>query len=143
MRRRRLAPIVGIGTSAICAIVAAFVVGAPGFWGAVIGGVVVLAFFTSTPAVLGPVAKTSPGLSLMFAMVFFLTKVVALVALFVVLSRASGQDGPIDAESVSVTVIATTFAWLVAKIVDTTRERTPTYDLPADDQGDPDSFAGR
>jgi len=125
---------------AVCAIVAALAAGSPGLWGALVGGAIVLAFFGSTPAVLGPVAKADPRLSLLFALVFFGTKVVALIALFVVLSRAAGQGGALDPESVSVTVIVTTLVWLAARILDSTRDRTPTYDLPADDRREPDSF---
>ena len=113
----------------LCIVLAAVFAGVPGAVGAAIGGVIVVAFFGSTPAMLGPIAKTSPGLSLLFAMIFFLTKVVALVALFFVLSRAVESGSQIDPKSVSLTVIAVTMVWLVAKLVDATRDRTPIYDL--------------
>lgn len=140
MKRRTLTPVVAVATIVLCMVVAAIVVGSSGVLGALTGGVIVMAFFGSTPALLGPVVKATPRLSLVFAMLFFLTKVVALVALFVVLSRASGPDGRLDPESVSVTVIATTLVWLVARIVDATRDRTPTYDLPAETDVTPDRF---
>lgn len=140
MKRRILTPVVAVLTIALCMVVAGLVVGTSGALGALTGGVIVVAFFGSTPALLGPVVKATPQLSLVFAMLFFLTKVVALVALFVVLSRASGPDGRLDPESVSVTVIATTLVWLVARIVDATRDRTPTYDLPAETDVTPDRF---
>ena len=130
MSPRRWALRAGLATIAVCTVVAGLVVGTEGVVGALIGGVIVLGFFGATPTVLGPVAKATPALSLMFAMIFFLTKVVALFALFVVLRRSAGESGPIDAESVSVTVIATTMVWLGARVLDATRERTPIYDLP-------------
>lgn len=141
MKRRRLALWVALAVIVLCAVVATFVVGSAGLVGAIIGGVVVLAFFGATPAVLGPVTKTSPGLSLMFAMIFFTTKVVALLALFIVLRESTGESGPIDAESVSVTVIATTLAWIGARLLDATRERTPIYDLPESGGTDSDGSA--
>lgn len=128
--RRKVLPYVVAAVLAVCAVVATVVVGAPGLWGALAGGAVVVGFFASTPAILGPVVKADPRLSLMFAVVFFVTKVIALIALFVVLKRAAGTGGVFDPESVAVTVIVTTLAWLAARIVDSTRERTPTYDLP-------------
>lgn len=138
--RRRLTTFIALAVTTVCAVVAAFAAGPPGLLGAVVGGVIVVVFFGSTPAVLGPVAKADPRLSLLFAMVFFLTKVVALVALFVVLRGAAGPDGAIDPESVSVTVIVTTLALLAGRIFDATRERTPTYDLPLDDDSGADRF---
>ncbi|GAA2092412.1 hypothetical protein IDH50_18135 [Aeromicrobium tamlense] len=137
MKRRQLAPWIALAVIVVCTVVAAAVVGVEGLLGAIIGGVIVLAFFATTPAVLGPVAKATPGLSMMFALIFFFTKVVALLALFVVLQRSSGDSGPIDPESVSVTVIATTLAWLTARLVDATRDRTPMYDLPEKTAGEP------
>jgi len=136
MSPRRLAPLAALVATAVCAVVAAIVVGGSGLLGALIGGGVVLLFFGATPAVLGPVAKATPALSLLFAMIFFVTKVIALLALFVVLKRSTGESGAIDAESVSVSVIVTTLAWLLARILDATRERTPLYDLPETRDGD-------
>lgn len=130
MSPRRLAPWAALAAIVVCSAVAAAVAGGAGLLGALVGGVIVVVFFAATPAVLGPVAKATPALSLLFAMIFFLTKVVALLALFVVLRRSSGDSGAIDAESVSVTVIVTTLAWLVLRVVDASRERLPVYDLP-------------
>lgn len=137
MSRRRWATVASLVTIAVCAVVAGVVVGSPGVVGALVGGVIVLAFFGATPAVLGPVVKQTPALSLMFALIFFFTKVVALFALFVVLRRSSGDSGALDPESVSVTVIATTMVWLGARVVDATRERTPIYDLPEQKPAEP------
>lgn len=130
MTPRRLAPWAALAAIAVCSVVAAVVAGGAGLLGALVGGAIVLLFFAATPAVLGPVAKATPALSLLFAMIFFFTKVVALLALFVVLRRSSGESGAIDAESVSVTVIVTTLAWLVLRVVDASRERLPVYDVP-------------
>lgn len=135
MTNRRLLPWVIVATVVVCVVTSAVVVGAEGLWGALIGGVVVVVFLGSTRTVLGPVATATPTLSLLFAMIFFLTKVVALFVLFLVLSRSAGDSGPIDPESVSVTVIVTTLAWLVVRIVDSSRERIPTYDLGDPDEG--------
>lgn len=137
MSPRRWAPRAGIATIVVCAVVAGVVVGTEGVVGALIGGVIVLAFFGATPTVLGPVTKATPALSMMFALIFFFTKVVALFALFVVLRRSSGDSGAIDPESVSVTVIATTMVWLGARVLDATRERMPIYDLPEQKPAEP------
>ncbi len=129
MTRRRLAPWAALCATVVCVAAAALLVGVEGLWGALIGGVIVMVFLGSTPAVLGPVAKATPTLSLLFAMIFFVTKVVALLALFVVLRRSAGDSGAIDPESVSAAAVGTTLVWVVARVIDTMRDRIPVYDV--------------
>ncbi|HPU12486.1 MAG TPA: hypothetical protein PLQ19_01685 [Aeromicrobium sp.] len=140
MRGRKLTVVFAVAATFVCAVVAALAAGVPGALSAIVGGLIVIAFFGSTPAVLGPVAKTSPGLSLLFAMLFFFTKVLALVALFVVLSRAVEGGSQLEPKAISLTVIVVTFVWIGARIFDATQDRTPTYDLPSGSKADPDRF---
>ena len=140
MRGRKLTALFACAATFVCAVISALAAGLPGAISAIIGGLIVIAFFGSTPAILGPVAKTSPGLSLLFAMIFFFTKLLALVALFVVLSRAVEGGSPLEPKAVSLTVIVVTFVWIGARIFDATQDRTPTYDLPSDSKADPDRF---
>lgn len=115
--------------TAVCALVAGLTAGAEGVLGAVVGGVVVCVFFTSSPAALGPITKISPHLSLLVAMTFFLTKVIALLALFTVLFDRDGVGSHLDAKALGGTVIVTTLAWTVFQILAARRVRVPLYDL--------------
>lgn len=130
---RRTLPWVVPAVWAVCLLLGTVVVGPPGLAGALVGGVVVVVFFASTPAILGPAVTADPRMSLVLAVVFFVTKVVALFALFLVLRRAADGGEALDAETVSLTVVATTLAWLGARLWDTLHERAPLYDLPESD----------
>ncbi|MBC7632470.1 hypothetical protein [Aeromicrobium sp.] len=118
-----------LGVTLVCAVVAAFVVGAQGVGGALVGGVMVCVFFASSPIVLGPISKVSPHLSLAVAMTFFLTKIIALVALMTVLLDPEGLGRHLDRKALGVTVIVTTLAWTFLRVLASTRERVPLYDL--------------
>lgn len=111
------------------AIVCGVSAGGEGALGAAVGGLVVCLFFASSPAALGPVTKVSPQLSLVVAMVFFLTKVVALVALFTVLLDRDGVGAHLDRRSLGGTVIVTTLAWTFLQVWAARRVRLPLYDL--------------
>lgn len=115
--------------TAVCAVVAGVSAGGEGVLGAVVGGVVVCVFFVSSPAALGPITKVSPHLSLLVAMTFFLTKIIALLALFTVLFDRDGLGSRLDAESLGGTVIVTTLAWTLLQIRAARRVRLPLYDL--------------
>jgi ATP synthase protein I len=117
----------------ICAIVAGLTAGEEGVYGALVGGVIVCVFFASSPLALGPVTKVSPQLSVLVAMVFFLTKVVALVALFVVVLGPEGIGDHIDDAALGTTVIVTTLAWTALQIRAARHSRQPLYDLGNND----------
>lgn len=127
----------------VCAVVAGVSVGGPGVFGAVVGGAVVCMFFVSSPAALGPITKVSPHLSLLVAMTFFLTKVIALVALFTVLFDRDGVGSHLDSGSLGGTVIVTTLAWTFLQIRAARRVRVPLYDLSDTDPARPDSLSAQ
>ena len=113
----------------VCAAVAAFTVGTEGVWGALVGGVMVGVFFASSPIALRRITKVAPQLSLAVAMTFFLTKVIALVALMTVLLDPDGLGRHLDKRALGVTIIVTTLAWTFLQILASQRERLPLYDL--------------
>ncbi|AWB92953.1 hypothetical protein [Aeromicrobium chenweiae] len=115
--------------AALCALVAGLREGGEGVAGAAVGGVIVCLFFASSPAALGPVTKVSPHLSLLVAMIFFLTKVIALLALFTVLFDRDGVGSHLDDRSLGGTVIVSTLAWTFLQVRASQRARIPTYDL--------------
>lgn len=114
---------------AVCAVVAGVLEGSEGVVGALSGGLLVCVFFASSPAALGPITKVSPHLSLLVAMLFFLTKVVALLALFTVLNESTGFADRVHARSLAVTVVVATLAWTVFQIRAAKKQRIPMYDL--------------
>lgn len=113
----------------VCALVAGIGRGSEGTVGALIGGAVVCLFFVSSPFALGPITKVSPQLSLLVAMIFFATKILALLALFVVVLGPEGIGDRVDDPSLGVTVILTTLAWTFFQIRGARRSRQPLYDL--------------
>lgn len=125
--RTSILPVLAI--TVVCAVVGAFTAGAGGVWGALAGGAMVCVFFASSPMALGPITKVSPQLSLMVAMTFFLTKVIALVALMAVLLDANGLGRHLDKSALGVTVIVATLAWTFLAIRAAQRVRQPLYDL--------------
>lgn len=117
----------------ICMAVAGATVGEKGVVGAAVGAVIVLLFFASSPLVLGPVTKVSPHLSLLVAMIFFFTKVVALVAIMVVLLDPEGVGNHLDKAALGGTIIVSTLTWTVFQVRAATKSRQPLYDLDSDD----------
>jgi len=119
--------------AAICMTVAGVTVGQKGVVGAGVGAAIVLLFFASSPLALGPVTKVSPHLSVLVALIFFFTKIVALVALMVVLLDPEGVGKHLDKGALGGTVIVSTLAWTVFQIRAATKSRQPLYDLDSDD----------
>lgn len=118
--------------SALCVVVAGVVAGGDGAAGAAVGAGIVVVFFASSPLVLGPVTKVSPHLSVAVALTFFLTKVVALLALFVVLIAPDGPGRHLDSKSLGSTVIVCALTWSFLQIWSATKSRQPLYDLDSD-----------
>lgn len=124
----------------ICMAVAGVTAGGKGVVGAAVGAIIVLLFFASSPLALGPVTKVSPHLSLLVALVFFFTKVVALVALMAVLLDPEGVGKHLDKFALGGTVIVSTLAWTVFQIRTATKTRQPLYDLDSDDRSPTDNL---
>lgn len=137
---RRITAIVALVVIALCAAVGASRSGPAGAVSALVGGLVVLVFLGSTAAVLGPMVKVLPHASMATSMLFYLTKIAALLALFVVLQDFTHPAGPLDRGILSGTVIVATIVWLVTRTIDDTRARVPTFDLPDDPDSAPDKL---
>jgi ATP synthase protein I len=112
-----------------CAVVSALSAGVDGLIGALVGGVLVCVFFVSTPLALGPIATTVPHLSLVAAMMFFATKILALLALMTILLDPDGIGRHVHEGSLGGTVIVTTLLWTVLQVRASRRTRQPLYDL--------------
>lgn len=115
--------------AAVVAGISLAVAGADGLRGSLVGSVVVALFFAANPAILGPVVRAVPHLSLAFALTFFITKLVAIVALMVVLTDPDGVGAHLDLHALVGSVIAATILWIVLLVVEHRRARQPLYDL--------------
>lgn len=120
--------------SAVCVVVGTAIAGRDGAYGALIGAVLVAVFFLSSLAVLGPTKKIAPTITMMIALTFYVTKIVALVAVFVVLFGPGGIGENVHRESLAATVVACTLAWTVLEIRFATKARIPLYDLTETDR---------
>lgn len=119
--------------SLACVAVAGLTSGEKGVIGAAVGAVIVLVFFASSPLALGPVTKVSPHLSVLVALTFFFTKVIALVALMVVVLNPEGVGKHLDKGALGGTIIVCTLAWTMFQVRAATRSRQLLYDLDSDD----------
>ncbi len=136
---RRFTGAAAVLAIALCAAVAAAEYGGRGVGSVLVGGALVIVFFGSTKAFLGPIVAVLPHASLATAMLFYFTKVVALLAFFVVVDRFAEPAGPLYRGAVAGTVIVVTIVWMAASTFDATRARIPMFDLPDDDDKGPDS----
>lgn len=120
--------------SVLCIVVGGVARGGDGVVGALLGVVIVGAFFASTPMAIGPVIKVSPQLSMLVALMFFLTKVIALVALMVVVLDSDGIGRHLNEKVLGATIIVMTLGWTLSMVRASTKSRQPLFDLDAEDE---------
>jgi ATP synthase protein I len=121
--------LIQVAVAAVCTGVAALVGGAEGALGAAVGGAVAIAFFASTHAVLGPMTRMAPGLSMLVALMFFATKMVGLLAVLVVLLDPDLLGARLDEAALGATVLAVALTVTVGRVVAHRRNRQLLYDL--------------
>lgn len=118
----------------ICVVVGGVTNGGKGIVGALLGAVIVAVFFASSPAMLGPITKVSPHLSVVVAVTFFFTKVFALVALMVVVFDPNGIGAHFNKAVFGASIIAMTLVWTFSMVWASTKSRQPYFDLTEDDK---------
>ncbi len=121
--------LIQLAVAAACTGVAALLRGADGALGAAVGGAVAIAFFASTQAVLGPMTRMAPGLSMLVAVMFFATKMLGLLAVLVVLLDPDLLGEHVDEPSFGASVLAVALTVTVARVVAHRRNRQLLYDL--------------
>ena len=119
-------PTVALG--AVAAAAFAMVTGMPALWSAIAGVAVVVSFFAITHVVLQRVLSRAPHLAMGAAMLLYVSKIAAMLALVVVLRNISGLDG----KAFGITVLACTLVWTVSETVVNLRHRTLYVDTDAD-----------
>ncbi len=115
--------------AAVCTGGAAIVAGSEGALGAAVGGALAIAFFASTPAVLGPMTRVTPGMSLLVALMFFATKMLGLLAVLVVLLDPDVLGLRLDEAALGASVLAVALTVTVGRVVAHRSNRQLLYDL--------------
>ncbi len=114
---------------AVVAVVAGVVGGREALLGALVGGVLVIAFLGSSPGLLDPLAKKNPMASLPIALGFFTVKAVAAIVVLAVLLDEDGIGQHLEHQAVAVAMVVTAVAWIGLHLMALRRSRTPIYDL--------------
>lgn len=114
---------------AVVTVVAGFVGGREAVYGALVGGVLVVAFLGSSPGLLDPLAKKNPVLSLPIALGFFTVKAVAAIVVLAVLLDEDGVGQNLERQAVAAAMVVTAVAWIGLHLLTLRRSRTPIYDL--------------
>jgi len=98
--------------AAVLMPVSALLSGWPGFWGAVVGGAVVVLFLV-VHLLLGALTRSfDPALTMAMVMMTYFTKIFALAILLVAFREATWMDR----RAFGVTAICITAAWLIAEV---------------------------
>lgn len=113
----------------VCAVVCGLTAGIEGVAGALVGGALVIVLNAMNPMALGPVAKLMPQASVGAALLWFMTKMVVVLAVFITVLTPQGRDGWVHAPSLAATVLVVTVAWTILLVRSFTRTRQPYYDL--------------
>jgi ATP synthase protein I len=127
---RRALVVTGL-VGAVTMVVAAVVAGSAGLLGALVGLVMVAAFFSAGTVVLQLVTRLAPATSLLIALLTYTLKVVLIGLVFLGLSRSGALEESIDPQWLGGAVIVCTLTWLGTQIVFSVRARQPLYDLPS------------
>ncbi len=117
---------------AVCVVVSAVLAGRQGALGAGVGGLLVCGLFLMNPPALGPVTKVMPQVSLPVALLFFLTKVLLVLALLTLLLDPDRLGASIDDMALVLSVVVLTLTWVGLLVRDHARRRIAVYDLPDD-----------
>ncbi|MFT4189621.1 MAG: hypothetical protein QM621_13725 [Aeromicrobium sp.] len=118
-----------LAVAVVVCVLAAVLGGREGFWGALVGGVLVLAFLGSSPGLLEPVAKAHPSASLPVALVFFTVKAVIAIVLLLLLLDPDGLGAHVEARGLAAAMVVVALAWVALYTLAFRRSRTLLYDL--------------
>ena len=119
---------VGVGAVVLCSVL----VGLKGFTGALIGTLIVLAFFSASILVISRVAQKQPQLLLGYAMLTYLGKILLLSLLFIAFKHTT----LFHFRAFGFTMLALTLVWLAAE----TRAVLKTKIFYADPDAIPDGL---
>lgn len=136
--RGALVPTLAVGV--VVAAVAGVWIGALGLLSAILGVVLVVAFFAASILALRAVRNAEPAIFFALALTVFALKVLALALVFVAVERTGLADDVIHRGSLAAAVIGASLVWIAAETRAFVRLRTPLYDLDRTDR--PESAEG-
>lgn len=117
------------GVTLVGVVTASVVQGLDGALGALVGGLVVVAFLGSTPVLLTPAVKASAAFSPATALGFFTIKTAAVLVLLGVLFDVGGAAQHVSPRALGLTALAVSLAWTAAQVRTFRKDRTAIYDL--------------
>lgn len=122
-----------LAITAVCAVVAGFLGGTDSVVGALVGGLMVSLFLSSSASILEPVTKKEPSLSLLVALTLFTGKVAVMLVLLAVFLNSDDLASKVDGRALGLTVLITSLCCTVLQIMQYRRRRIPAYDLSDDE----------
>ena len=102
---------------ALAAVVGALATGAPAARGALVGGVIALAFFLFGSLVVNTATRLAPQQALLVALTTYTLQVVLVAAVFVALSASDALGSSLSEGWVAIGVIVATGAWMLGQLV--------------------------
>lgn len=111
-------------------LLAAIVSGSSAAAGALVGSLLALLVFSLGSFVVNSVAGLMPTAALLVALMTYTLQVLLMALVFVGLSGSGLLDATLDRTWLASMIMATTFVWLGAQLLLTTRQRILIYDLP-------------
>jgi ATP synthase protein I len=131
-RLLRGAAVPTVAAGAVAVVLCSILVGVKGFTGALVGSVIVLAFFSASIVILSRVAQKQPQLLLGYAMLTYLGKILLLAVLMIAFKHTT----LFHFRAFGFTMLALTLVWLAAE----TRAVLKTKIFYADPDAIPDSL---
>ncbi len=129
-----------LGSTVVSTVAGAAVQGRTEAISALLGGGIVLVFFSFGAVVVSGASQLAPHLALLVAMVTYTFQVVLIALVFVALTEADAFDTDLSAGWLAGAVIAGTFAWMAGQLLATLRAPIPPWVGPA--SGDPKDEVG-
>ncbi len=120
-----------VGSTTAVAVAGALAGGATEAVSAVLGGGIVLVFFSFGALVVGSASQLAPHLALLVAMVTYTFQVVLVALVFAALTEADAFTSDLTAGWLAGALIVGTFAWMAGLLTATLRAPIPVWEGPA------------
>jgi len=119
-----------LGSTAAATVAAALSRGSTESLSALLGGGIVLVFFTFGAVVVGSASQLAAHLALVVAMVTYTLQVVLVALVFAALTEADAFDADLSAGWLAGALIAGTFAWMAGQLIATLRSPIAPWEGP-------------
>lgn len=123
------AAIPALGAGLISAGIGASVAGAPGVYGATIGALLTVGFFTFGQVVLIALGAVEPVLLMLVALLTYTLQVLVLFAVYAAFSASDAWRSNVSTAALGLTAIICTLVWTTGLVLASRRTRTLLFDL--------------